>query len=66
MMAVVPTSLMQRYENYTFLYDDYAIDVSETTRFTLLEENNFPFYPLVHTIETLVRIPRRRLLIGKL
>ncbi|KAL4590964.1 hypothetical protein LXL04_003911 [Taraxacum kok-saghyz] len=91
MMAVVPTSLMQRYENYplvdklysikhfklswdpfgcpkfegyTFLYDDYAIDVSETTRFTLLEENNFPFYPLVHTIETLVRIPRRRLLIG--
>ncbi|KAL4583062.1 hypothetical protein LXL04_007626 [Taraxacum kok-saghyz] len=90
MMAVVPTSLMQRYENYPlvdklysikhftlswdpfgcpkfggyiFLYDDYAIDVSETTRFTLLEENNFPFYPLVHTIETLVRIPRRRLLI---
>ncbi|KAL4581368.1 hypothetical protein LXL04_017582 [Taraxacum kok-saghyz] len=92
MMAVVPTSLMQRYENYplvdelysikhfklswdpsgcpkfegyTFLYDDYAIDVSEPTRFTLLEENNFPFYPLVHTIETLVRIPRRRLLIEK-
>ncbi|KAL4567118.1 hypothetical protein LXL04_022692 [Taraxacum kok-saghyz] len=86
MMAVVPTSLMQRYENYplvdklyfikhfklswdpfgcpkfegyTFLYDDYAIDVSETTRFTLLEENNFPFYSLVHTIEALVRIPRR-------
>ncbi|KAL4582296.1 hypothetical protein LXL04_006843 [Taraxacum kok-saghyz] len=93
MMAVVPTSLMQRYENYplvdklysikhfklswdpfgcpkfegyTFLYDDYAIDVSETTRFTLLEENNFPFYPLDHTIETLVRISRQRLLIGKL
>ncbi|KAL4580135.1 hypothetical protein LXL04_016316 [Taraxacum kok-saghyz] len=92
MMAVVPTSLMQRYENYplvdelysikhfklswdpsgcpkfegyTFLYDDYAIDVSEPTRFTLLEENNFPFYPLVHTIETLVRIPRRRLLIER-
>ncbi|KAL4564581.1 hypothetical protein LXL04_028645 [Taraxacum kok-saghyz] len=90
MMAVVPTSLMQRYENYllldklysikhfklswnpfgcpkfegcTFLYDNYSIDVSETTRFTLLEENNFPFYPLGHTIETLVRIPRRRLLI---
>ncbi|KAL4554351.1 hypothetical protein LXL04_039572 [Taraxacum kok-saghyz] len=90
MMAVVPTSLMQRYENYPlvdklysikhfklmwdpfgcpkfegyiFLYDDYAINVSETTRFTLLEDNNFPFYPLVHTIETLVRIPRRRLLI---
>ncbi|KAL4590838.1 hypothetical protein LXL04_003781 [Taraxacum kok-saghyz] len=67
MMTVLPTSLMQRYENsplvdklysikhfklswdpfgypkfegYTFLYDDYAI--SETTRFTLLEENNFP------------------------
>ncbi|CAI9279702.1 unnamed protein product [Lactuca saligna] len=61
-----------KYEGYNFVDDQYVIIVNQATRFTLVEpviENHFPTYPLVKSIEYLVRNPRQRNLIdvvGKL
>ena len=56
------------YEGYNFFYDDYSIAVTESTQFILLEPSidfQFPVYPFLTSIETLVKMQRRRLLIGK-
>ncbi|KAI3496584.1 hypothetical protein L1887_38949 [Cichorium endivia] len=87
MVAVVPSSLMERYETrymtghlcsithfklcrypdnyvkyegYSIGVDEYVIVVNKATRFTFLEpstENQVPLFPLVASIETLVRNP---------
>ncbi|CAI9274886.1 unnamed protein product [Lactuca saligna] len=55
-----------KYEGYNFVDDQYVIIVNQATRFTLLEpviENHFPTYPLVESIEYLMRNPHQRNLI---
>lgn len=92
MMAVIPSNLMEIYQNrilvgllysikcfklswnpfgcpkyggYKFLDDEYVIAVSDNTQFNLERrpDLHFPLYPLVTSIESLVKMQRLRLMI---
>lgn len=48
-----------RYEGYIIDDDEWIIAINQYTQFTYLEpgvENSFPIYPMVASIESLVRI----------
>lgn len=67
-IVCIPPDDLPKYEGYTIVDDHYVIVVNQATQFTPLQpnlQNNFPTYPLVSTIESLVRNSRRQIFIGK-